>query len=326
MKENLRALEPIVPLAKEASSMSTPRNPSPARKESARTHMKRLAGYNITFDHGTPYLDALAQFVKALGVPCEEAPSPHAQAVIDTRRAAAMESESTGRRMMEGHLLFYGECHAGGISGLTLKDQVNLNKDYLPSPPRSTVPKLWGTLPRPQPDSCIGYTTTTEARTHNPSLVMPFSREEDDIAEWCFYSHTYPDHGPSQLETCHVSLIAETISSYLWLHWCEVDPVDGEVYCRIELIESAHLHKLSGMAETRKILHNYIDYAMGERLESIKAALPGETGMEETVAKLDDCVEFELTIRHTMTPSSSSREGENASPTKKLKRTLTDIM
>ena len=74
MRENLRALEPIIPLAEEASPMSTPRNPSPARKESARTHMKRLAGYNISFDHGTPYPDALAQFVKALGIPCEEAP------------------------------------------------------------------------------------------------------------------------------------------------------------------------------------------------------------------------------------------------------------
>jgi hypothetical protein len=37
-KENLRALEPIVPLAEEASPMSTPPDPSPAWKESARTH------------------------------------------------------------------------------------------------------------------------------------------------------------------------------------------------------------------------------------------------------------------------------------------------
>lgn len=96
-----------------------------------------------------------------------------------------MENESTGRKIMERHLLFYGEGHAGGISGLTLKDQVNLNKDHLPPAPRSTVPELWGTLPRPQPDSCIGYVTPTEARKHDPPLMMPFSREEDDIAEWC---------------------------------------------------------------------------------------------------------------------------------------------
>jgi hypothetical protein len=81
-----------------------------------------------------------------------------------------------------------------------------------------------------------------------------------------FYSHAYPDLGPTLLEMCRVSLIAETISSYFWLHWRKVDPVDGKVYYRMEPIESAHLHKLSDVAETRKILHNYIDYGMGERL------------------------------------------------------------
>jgi hypothetical protein len=184
-EENLRALVPITSVTEKASPMSTPRNPSPTRKESVRTHLKRLAGYNITFDHGTPFPNTLAQFVKTLEIPREEAPSPHAQAVVDTRRAAAMENESTGRRMMEGHLLFYSEAHADGMPGLTLKDQVNLVRDYLPPPPRPTVPELWGTLPRPQPDSCLGYITATEAKTHNPPLLMPFSREEDDIAEWC---------------------------------------------------------------------------------------------------------------------------------------------
>jgi hypothetical protein len=60
--------------------------------------MKRLAGYNITFDHGTPFPHALAQFVQALAMPREEAPSPHAQAVIDTRRAAAIEMKAQGAR------------------------------------------------------------------------------------------------------------------------------------------------------------------------------------------------------------------------------------
>ena len=87
--------------------------------------------------------------------------------------------------MIERHLLFYGEAHADGVPGLTLKDQVNLVKDYLPPPPRPTVSELWGTLSRPQPDSCIGYITATEAKTHNSRLIVPFSREEDDIAEWC---------------------------------------------------------------------------------------------------------------------------------------------
>jgi hypothetical protein len=183
-EENLHALV-FTSLLEEASPMSTPRNLSPTRKGAARTHIKQLAGYNITFDHGTPLPATLEKLVKTMGTPREEAPSPHAQAIIDTRRAATMENESTGRSMIEGHLLFNGEAHAGGVACLTRKDQVNLVKDYLPSPPRPTVPELWGNLARPQPDSCIGYITATEAKTHSPSLTTPFSREEDDIAEWC---------------------------------------------------------------------------------------------------------------------------------------------
>jgi hypothetical protein len=41
----------------------------------------------------------------------------------------------------------------------------------------------------------------------------------------------------------------------------------------MEPIDSAHLRRLKEVAETPKILHNYIDYAIGERLKSIKAAL-----------------------------------------------------
>jgi hypothetical protein len=63
-EENLRALVSTVSVEKKARPMATPRNPSPTRKESVRTHLKRLAGYNITFDHGTPYPSALDQFVK----------------------------------------------------------------------------------------------------------------------------------------------------------------------------------------------------------------------------------------------------------------------
>jgi hypothetical protein len=88
-----------------------------------------------------------------------------------------------------------------------------------------------------------------------------------------FYSYAYSARDPWQLETCHVSLTIEMISSFLWLHWREVDPVDGEVYYRMEPIESAHLRTLRDVSKTWKILRNYIGYTLGERLKSIKAAL-----------------------------------------------------
>jgi hypothetical protein len=51
-------------------------------------------------------------------------------------------------------------------------------------------------------------------------------------------------------------------------------------------------------------MYKYIDYAIEERLRSTKAALSiiaelaGKTGNEETVAKLNNCVKFELAVRY----------------------------
>jgi hypothetical protein len=67
--------------------------------------MRQLAGYNITSDHVRLFPDALAQFVKVLGISRQEAPSPHTQAVVDTQRAAAIENESTWCEIMDEHLL-----------------------------------------------------------------------------------------------------------------------------------------------------------------------------------------------------------------------------
>jgi hypothetical protein len=101
----------------------------------------------------------------------------------------------------------------------------------------------------------------------------------------------------------------------------------------MELIESAHLHKLKDVAETREILHNYIDYAMGERLKTIKGALhpfwqnrPARRVRSRQSQSLGTTSSLNLQFDMPMTPSSSSRGGEHASPTKKLKRTLTDGM
>jgi hypothetical protein len=60
--------------------------------------------------------------------------------------------------MIEGHLLFYGEDYNGSIPGLTLKDQVNVNKYHFPLPPRSTAAS--DTLP---PQSEDTRSTTDEA-------------------------------------------------------------------------------------------------------------------------------------------------------------------
>ncbi|RYN64984.1 hypothetical protein AA0117_g12272 [Alternaria alternata] len=115
--------------------MSTPWNTSLMEKEFFRIHTKELAGYNITLNHGIPFPDAFAQSVKAHRIPGQEASSSHTQAGIYTRSAAAMDHENTRCRMLDNYLLLHGERYAGDTPGLTLEDQVNSNKHYLPSSP-----------------------------------------------------------------------------------------------------------------------------------------------------------------------------------------------
>jgi hypothetical protein len=67
----------------------------------------------------------------------------------------------------------------------------------------------------------------------------------------------------SRVDICHVSLTTDMISTYIWPHRREVNPVAGEVYYRMEPMESA---QLKDVMATRKILHSYIDHAMGEQL------------------------------------------------------------
>jgi hypothetical protein len=89
-----------------------------------------------------------------------------------------------------------------------------------------------------------------------------------------FYAYAYPQDPPTQLETCHFSLTIEGYTVILWIHWREVSAEDGELYFRMEQVERARMIKLEDLRQLRTILHNYVDFAMGERLRSIKAALP----------------------------------------------------
>jgi hypothetical protein len=85
----------------------------------------------------------------------------------------------------------------------------------------------------------------------------------------------------SSSPTCTYSIIMSALavthrsSSYFWLHWREVNLVDGDVYYRMEPTESAHLHKVMDVA-----------------LSPFWADSAGETGQEERVTMLDNCVEL----------------------------------
>lgn len=89
-----------------------------------------------------------------------------------------------------------------------------------------------------------------------------------------FYSLAYPNRPPTPLETVHFSVTTEGYTIIIWIHWREVHPQNNEVYFRMEPVEKVFMSAVGDLRKMRQFLHNYVDYAMGERLNSIKQALP----------------------------------------------------
>lgn len=133
---------------------------------------------------------------------------------------------------------------------------------------------------------------------------------------------------------CHLSLTTESYTTILWIHWREVNPEDSEVYFRMEEVEMARMGKLENLLVVRRMLHNYIDFALGERLRSIKEALSAfwpnrlEKKVKSTKSQSSTTVSGpELRLDMPITPLSSIGVSANRDvvPPKKIKRKLIDI-
>lgn len=146
-----------------------------------------------------------------------------------------------------------------------------------------------------------------------------------------FYSLAYPNRDPTEVETCHISLTTEGYTIILWIHWRELNPEDGEVHWRMEELDTARMNKVDDLAHMRNMLHNYLDYALGERLSSIKKALPAfwenrpERKAKSTRSR-SSLTGSELRWDMPLTPSLSAAESARGDPQprKKTKRSLTD--
>ncbi|KAF2000487.1 hypothetical protein P154DRAFT_434731 [Amniculicola lignicola CBS 123094] len=83
-------------------------------------------------------------------------------------------------------------------------------------------------------------------------------------------------HTPPIVDTAHFSLTTDTDSVKLWVHWVETKEDGGADY-HMELISQAFLRPLTprdtGMVDMRKMLRNILEYAVGARLDNIKAAI-----------------------------------------------------
>lgn len=96
----------------------------------------------------------------------------------------------------------------------------------------------------------------------------------------------------------------------------------------------ACMGKLDDLLDMRRIRHNYLDFALGERLRLAKEALPAfwpncpKKKVKMTKSQSSTTVSgLELRLDMPMTPSNSVRESANgkAVPPKKMKRKLIDV-
>lgn len=147
-----------------------------------------------------------------------------------------------------------------------------------------------------------------------------------------FYSLAYPNRDPTEIETCHISLTTEGYTIILWIHWRESNAEDREVYWRMEELDTARMNKLDDQVHLRNMLHNYLDYALGERLSSIKEALPAfwpnrpEKRVNSTRSR-SSATGSELRLDMLLTPSTSAAGSAygDLQPRKKTKRSFTDM-
>ena len=103
-----------------------------------------------------------------------------------------------------------------------------------------------------------------------------------------------------------------------------MNPEDGEIYWRMEEVDTARMSKLDDLVHMRNMLHNYLDYALGERLRSIKEALPAfwpdrpEKKVNNTKSQ-SSTTRSDLRLDMPLTPSNTV----NLQPRKKI-RNITD--
>ncbi|KAH8707139.1 hypothetical protein GQ44DRAFT_817805 [Phaeosphaeriaceae sp. PMI808] len=103
-----------------------------------------------------------------------------ANVICDQRKAAALQNEPGANTILRPWLLFDGESPSAiqPVPEVASHANLNLAREFLPLPPSTIVQEVYGTLSQPQPDTAIGYLTSTEANTRTPPLATAFSCEE----------------------------------------------------------------------------------------------------------------------------------------------------
>lgn len=96
---------------------------------------------------------------------------------------------------------------------------------------------------------------------HNGAVIVNYLHE--------FYRVAYAgERDPTVIETCHFSLTCDLLRGNIFVHW------QDEGVHHMELVYEFSLRKEQEVQLARQILWSILDYAVGERLRCIKAAIP----------------------------------------------------
>jgi hypothetical protein len=240
------------------------------------------------------------------------APSPNAKRIVQRRRIASQQNEATGSRHFATYLLPWGEAdlddRVEATPFVTNKAELLLSRYFLPEAPDLQTKHTWKALSQPKPDSCVGYVSRSDASA--TGVDAAFSCEEESIlndfvltkalympyltAQWKapsgaeglyaaqnqaardgsvivnylydLYSVAYGST-PSFVETCHFSLVCDMQYVEVWVHWRE-----GIVHY-MEQLRCGACRSEKDLLDVRKVIRNINDYAINERLSSIRSAL-----------------------------------------------------
>ncbi|KAF2254241.1 hypothetical protein BU26DRAFT_401806, partial [Trematosphaeria pertusa] len=236
--------------------------------------------------------------------------SPNSKEAVARRRFAASQNEHTGVQKLAPYLLFVGAAEmddrVAPVELIVSKNEINLNRFFLPPAPSKDIKKTWGNLSQPRPDTCIGYIRQSDANKAMPRCSAPFSPEQESILDrhhmyfpfltaqwkvpganenlhdaqnqaardgavivnclWDLYRVAY-NRTPSVLEACHFSWLSDLEFAQLWVHWRE----GAQHY--MEHVDDFSLRKEDDVCKARGFLRNIVNSAVTERLDSIKKAL-----------------------------------------------------
>jgi hypothetical protein len=194
---------------------------------------------------------------------------------------------------------------------LATKQDLALHRFFLPSAPTPAVATTWKALSQPQPDVCTGYVTCLDAETVSPPCAAAFTAHEEAVLDryrlsqylhFPFLTMQYKAANaneilrhaqnqaardgavavnylyefylaacktpPSVTDTHHVSVTCDMEQCEIWIHWRDCESH------YMELVSSHSMRDYNAMLQLRGQLRNVRDWALGPRLQSIKAALP----------------------------------------------------